>query len=168
MKLIDFLSAWDGVSHLYLKKIYSSISSDKQFTASLIRAIERKELESGVSWLLKHHLSSGHRLTPAQEEKLVGMLPHLSDTDCKLHVLQCMQYLSISKQHCDTYAGFVSECLAADNKFVRAWAYSGLYELAVRHPAYRKEAKASLALATKDPAASVRARARAVLKKGFG
>ncbi len=168
MKIADAIAAWDGKSVEYLKKLYISSTSSRQLAASLLRLMKRKDLQPGASWMLKQHLSAGHRLTPAQESTLASMLPDLADIDCKLHVLQCMQYMSIGKQHCDAYASFVSECLAADNKFVRAWAYSGLYELAVRHPAYRKEAKATLTRATQDPAASVRARARATLKKGFG
>ncbi len=167
MKLADALAAWDGKMADWLKELYILTGGGSTMSAALLRIMERKDTEAAASWMLKQQLSSGHRLDPAQEDMLAGILTKLANIDDKLHVLQCMQYLRISKKHCDAYASFVSACLAEDNKFVRAWAYSGLYELAVRHPEYRKEAEESLTKATKDPAASVRARARAVLKKGF-
>lgn len=62
---------------------------------------------------------------------------------------------------------FLRNCLISDNKFVRAWAYNGFYELALQYPAYKTEVKKFLDMAMKDEAASVKARVRNILKRGF-
>ncbi len=59
------------------------------------------------------------------------------------------------------------KCLEDDNKFVRAWAYNGFYELAKQYPEYRTEAGQLFEMALRDEAASVKARVRNVMKQGF-
>ena len=57
--------------------------------------------------------------------------------------------------------------LTDQNKFVRAWSYNGLYELATSFPSLRKEAERFFDMALADEAASVKARVRNIMKKGF-
>jgi hypothetical protein len=79
-----------------------------------------------------------------------------------------MDPLPIPKQQATKVEHFLNTCLTADHKFVRAWAYHGYHHLATSHPKYRDETTALLqdALET-ETAASVLARVRKLLKKGF-
>ena len=55
--------------------------------------------------------------------------------------------------------------LTATNKFVRAWSYNGLYELARRDPVYLPEVEQIFELALRDEAPSVKARIRNLQKE---
>jgi len=59
---------------------------------------------------------------------------------------------------------FLRVCLLDNNKFVRAWAYKGFYELAVQYP---KETRQFFEMAMRDEAPSVKSRIRNIMKKGF-
>ncbi len=62
---------------------------------------------------------------------------------------------------------FLRQCLTDGNKFVRAWAYNGFYEISVQYPEYKKETKLFFEMAMRDEAPSVKARIRNIMKKGF-
>ncbi len=62
---------------------------------------------------------------------------------------------------------FLRECLEDRNKFVRAWAYGGFHQLAVEHAEYRGEAVQLFEKALDEEAASVKARVRKVVERGF-
>ncbi len=62
---------------------------------------------------------------------------------------------------------FLRKCLTDENKFVRAWAYNGFYELSMPHSDYIAQTKQFLEMAMRDEAPSVKARIRNIMKKGF-
>ena len=74
---------------------------------------------------------------------------------------------AIPRTHKKNVETFLRECLVNDTKFVRAWAYSGLYELAFQYPEYKEEAKQLFEMAMRDEPASVKSRIRKVMKEGF-
>jgi hypothetical protein len=62
---------------------------------------------------------------------------------------------------------FVRIKLSDPNKFVRAWAYKGFYELAKAFPEYQTEASQFFEMAMRDEPASVKTRVGKILKQGF-
>jgi len=62
---------------------------------------------------------------------------------------------------------FLKKCLVDDNKFIRAWAYNGFYELSVQYPEHKDETKQFFEMAMRDEAPSVKSRIRNIMKKGF-
>ena len=88
--------------------------------------------------------------------------------ESKLHLLQCMAYLPVPKSQLPSVESFIRTNLTSDNKFVRAWAYSGFYQLARQVPTLQAEASALFhhALDT-ETAGSVRSRINRVIKLGF-
>lgn len=60
---------------------------------------------------------------------------------------------------------YLNVCLEHDNKFVRAWAYIGKFELSVQYKEYKLETMVLLEAALQNEAASVRARIRNIMKK---
>ena len=93
------------------------------------------------------------------------MLPKQVRWDAKLHLLQCLPYWIVMETAVSTIHSFLHNCLKEQNKFVRAWAYSGFYELAKQHPHFRTETKNLLAQASQEEAASIKARIRQIYKK---
>ena len=95
------------------------------------------------------------------------MLQSLEHWESRLHVLQSIPYMPIPGTHKKKVETFLRECLVDDVKFVKAWAYSGFYELAVQYPEYQDEAEQFFEMAMRDQPASVRSRIRNIMKKGF-
>lgn len=116
---------------------------------------------------MKKHLESNHSLSRAEIAIIYRLAPNLHALEAKLHILQSMAYMPVGEQEKQGVEVFLRNCLISDNKFVRAWAYNGFYELALQYPEYKAEVKNFLSMAMKDEAASVKARVRNILKRGF-
>ena len=114
---------------------------------------------------MKRHLELGNPLSVGECRSILGSLSVQQDWESKLHLLQCLPYLSIPDEDRVGLEQFLDTCVRSDKKFVRAWAYSGLGELALRFPQYREAVDGMLARAGASEVASVRARIRN-LRKG--
>ena len=122
-------------------------------------------MQVGATWLLKRHLECGGKLSSAQVRKIYASLDQLSEWEAILHVLQCMPEMPVPKGQIGKVAQFLRDCLAHKRPFVRAWAYNGFHELAVRHEIYREEMTRLIAHAAQNEAASVKARLRNIVKQ---
>ncbi|ABD81565.1 hypothetical protein [Saccharophagus degradans] len=167
MSLEQEILNWDGKSSADISEIYSHYSCDSDFTITLVDFCKPKDLQKGATWLLKKHLERNHRLSTAQIATIYQLVSNLNGWEAKLHILQSMAYMPVGEKEKQGVEVFLRNCLISDNKFVRAWAYNGFYELALQYPAYKTEVKKFLDMAMKDEAASVKARVRNILKRGF-
>ncbi len=84
-----------------------------------------------------------------------------------MHALQCLPFLTIDQSEKKLVETFLRITLSGQNKFVRAWSYNGFYELARQYPEYQAETKILFEMAMNDEAASVKARVRNLIRKGF-
>ena len=112
-----------------------------------------------------NYLESDQNLAANEVKKLFKALSTLKSWESKLHILQCIPYMSIGRSQKKDVEAFLRLCLSDSNKFVRAWAYNGFYELACQHSEYKDEAKLFLAMAMKDEAPSIKARIRNITKQ---
>jgi len=170
MSLKKVLADWDGKSANDIKAIFTAYHSMKGFQANLIVLINQSNdlaLQKAASWLLKYQLESGTSISTANVKKVYGALPSLTGWESQLHILQCIPYMPIAAAEKKAVELFLRQCLSHDNKFVRAWAYNGFFELACQYDAYREETEHFFSLALKDEAASVKARIRQIAKNGF-
>lgn len=158
---------WDGKSSHDITAIYDLYSKQDLFSSKLIEFTQQPELQKGATWLLKHHLECGWKIPTKEITKIYKLLPNLEHWEAKLHILQCIPYMPINKTSNKHVELFLRKCLLDNNKFVRAWAYNGFYLLSVQHPTYQQETQQLFELAMKDEAASVKARIRNIMKKGF-
>ena len=73
--------------------------------------------------------------------------------------------MTIAENQTEKLYYHLRHCLSDTNKFVRAWSYNGLAELAKQYPQYRGEVKQLFELAQNDDseAASVKARIRNIV-----
>ena len=167
MSLEQAILAWDGKSADDIEAVYLRYQGVSGFAASAVELTRRRDLETGATWLLKRHLQLGGRLSAAETTELFELAPGLQAWEARLHLLQSMLYLRIVEAEREKVEAFLRCSLQDDNKFVRAWAYGGFYELAKQYPAYRDEAQQLFELALRDEAPSVKARIRNVMKQGF-
>ncbi len=169
MSLEDELGQWDRKSKDFLASLFDRHNCQPGFLAGLVGMVDDPRLQSGATWLLKHHFDQGGE---PLDDKLVSAVynktPMLVHWDAKLHVLQCIKQMPVPDSQMRTVEAFVRHCLADDARFVRAWAYSGFCELARRFPQYQAEATHVLNEArASETAGSVLSRVRRELRRGF-
>ena len=149
----------------YVLEIYGRYAHTPSFISELTLLISQETTQSGATWLLKHYLEAKQPLGQAYINEIYRALPLLVKWDAKLHVLQSIQFMPIANSVNGRLHTFFHACLTEKNKFVRAWAYNGFYELALQHLEYIAEAQTLLESAQQEEAASVKARVRNILKR---
>ena len=169
MSLETEIREWDQKSVAAIAAIHAAHAVDADLIDQLLSLAGETELETGATWLIKHQLENRlAQLDQAQTLKLVALLPQLSGWEARLHCLQIFPFITLPREGGDLILRFVLDCSKDDNKFVRAWAYSGLHQLALTHPEYREQARVILETAQEsERAASVKVRLRRALKQGF-
>lgn len=164
MSLEQDLRNWDQKSASDIGAIYEEHCADASFIADLVQLAAQPDLETGATWLLKHHLEQGKGLDSKAVSGLFALAPDFSSWHARLHFLQCLPFLPISTEYKTDLEKFLRDCLMDRNKFVRAWAYNGFHEMSLRHPEYETESRQLIAMALRDEAPSVKARIRQILK----
>jgi hypothetical protein len=169
MNLFSDIATWDKKSVGVIIGIYNRYSAEPEFVEQIVSLTANEKLQSGSTWLLKHYLER-HKQPIARHlvEAIYLHLDKLGEWEAKLHVLQCIEYLPVPEIYKKKTELFVLENIDDEVKFVRAWAYSGYYRLAEQYPDLRQRVETLLTDALEnDPAASVKARIRKLLKHGF-
>ena len=167
MTLEQDVSTWDGKSSDDIKAVYSHHAGDPDFIECVIAMIRRGESMNGATWLLKHALDLGESLDEDSIHDIYQSLPELTDWQARLHVLQCLPRMPVSAEDRPAVEAFVRNGITDGNKFVRAWSYNGLHELARQYPELDEDARIILDIALRDEAPSVVARIRKIrTKKG--
>jgi len=158
---------WDGKSTVEIEEVYRLESTKSDFTSTIVALLIQESNQTGASWLLKKYLDNGNSLGGEEITSVYQCLDKLNDWGSKLHLLQCLPNIPVSDSYRELIERFVRNCLADKNKFVRAWAYGGFYLLADHFPEYRSEAVQFIDSAMLNEPASVKARIRNVIKRGF-
>lgn len=158
----DQLAAFDRKSPSVLTEAAAAHGSGKSYFDTLIdlSADENDSVSSGATWLIKYHAENGQALTSDQCVKLSGQLTCLTAWDAQLHICQSARLLPYPDKVAGRLLAFTRPLLAHERPFLRAWSLDLLCHLAERDHGIGSEAETALAHAEKDPAASVRARAR--------
>ena len=164
--LNSLLLTTEALTALQLEEVYLNYYQTDDFIITLIRSLSNPKQQKHASWLLKKHLESGFKPDAAQASEIYAQLSQLSDWAARLHLLQCIPLTSISEHDKQAIDIFLRTCLTDNNKFIRAWSYSGFYELAVQHPEYRDEVEKFFQMALRDEAPSIKARIRNIMKTG--
>lgn len=167
MDIEQEIASWDGKSAADIKAIYDAHHSDSSFSDTIIALSLTDACQNGATWLMKAWLEAGNSFEPSQIAKIYGALDQLKRWEAKLHVLQSIPYMPISKAESSNLYYFLKITLTDPNKFVRAWSYNGFYELSRQHSKYKDETKKYFEMAMRDESPSVKARIRNIMKKGF-
>jgi len=161
------IAAWDGKSSDDIHAIYNKHKNDAGFLLELTKHAQSASLQNGATWLIKQFVTNTSSIPGRDTQQILLLIPVLCGWKSKLHILQCMPYISIPTACSNMIESFVRECILDKNKFVRAWGYGGLYELARHFPQYREEAEKIMEMGLIDEPASVRARIRQITAQGF-
>lgn len=159
------LNNWDGKSTDTISSIYNQYVNSKVFIPTLVTLTKSTQLQKGATWLLKKYCENALKLSDNHIVEIYQNTCSLTSWEAKLHILQCISYMPIKHVSVKAVEIFLRQCLSERNKFVRAWAYHGFYELATQHPTFQQEVKAFFEMALRDEPASVKARIRNILKQ---
>lgn len=135
---------------------------DGRLLESLVTGVASASSAVPASWCLRAVLEEGVELDRGATAALCRALQRVTHDDARLHLCQSVQHLDIPSRNADQLARFLRAGADGEHKFVRAWAVDGFQHLARQHDRYRREAGEWLERARRDPAASVRARARRI------
>ncbi|HMH45533.1 MAG TPA: hypothetical protein VK557_18740 [Pyrinomonadaceae bacterium] len=140
--------------------------SKKSFVNQLVLLITPNEptLQIKATALLKRLAENEIRFTRPQLAAILDLLAEVTHWEAKLHLCQTLQHVEIPKGSETKVVWFLERCLAEENKFLRAWAYNGFYELAKQHHEYYDYAMEQLERAQKEKSAAVKARLRNIMK----
>lgn len=147
-----------------LERYYDLNHENEDFSDNLLNQLPDDEFENANTWLLKRYLENGNRLPENSEIKILDLLPHLSSWEAKLHLLQILPYITVPKSRSATIRKILLALIEENNKFIRAWAYNGLYYLQTCHPEYKTEMIILLNKAYSNEAPSIKARIRNILR----
>ena len=161
-RLRHALGNFDGKAVSMLAEIRAEFGGRKTFVSELVSlaADDEGAVSDGATWLIKNMLDEGNRLTSSQTEDLINCLDAIATWQAQLHVCQSVRHLDVPARQTEAFADWLDPLLQSDRPFLRAWSMDALQHLASRNPNLRRRADASLDAAQRDPAASVRARAR--------
>lgn len=163
--LEEALSAWDGKSRAQIAAVYDAQSDRTGFLAQLLNLLPDPHHQIGVTWLLKRYLEKNRAVNRHDAARIYLRFPGVEDWEARLHLLQCVPLLPIACEQKRTVATFLRTGLESDNKFVRAWSYSGFFELSEQHEEFENEMIDHVRYALAHEPASIQARLRQVLKK---
>jgi hypothetical protein len=162
--LIDKLKSWDGVHIEYLKKLYNSDNTNANFYENLVSiCTTEKDLQKVSTWLIKHHYDNGHTLSNSETERLLTSCNTAENWEAKLHLLQLLPHFELTEKSIIIADDFVRNCLTDSNKFVRAWAYNGLYELTKYIPELRTELEFICQRAMEIESAAIKSKVKKIL-----
>jgi len=161
------LQQWDGKRNQQLIQLYAQHGESKGFIDTLLEQLIHRHCQVASSWLLKYALEQQQSLSIEQRQLLCQSMLGELPWQARLHFLQCLPFVVIPDGKITLAEQFLKRGLAERNKFVRAWSYNGFYLLARQVPAFQNEVQHLLQQAINTESASVKARVRQLLKRGF-
>lgn len=166
MDLITELAAFDGKHTAPLETLATRLSPTAiliQELCTLARQGDAK-LQTATTWLLKRFQETGVVFASEQVQTCLALLHHVTDWEARLHLLQMLPGFAIPLTHKNALYHHLKTLLTDNKKFVRAWAYNGLVELAEQYPDLQVKVSELLARGQQEESASVRARIRNRIK----
>lgn len=162
--LIDKLKSWDGFHIEYLKNLYNTDKTNADFFGNLVTiCINEQDLQKATTWLIKHHYNSGQLLPKPLTAKLLTACKNVENWEAKLHLLQLFPHFELTEKSIAVVEDFARNCLTDNNKFVRAWAYNGLYELTKYIPELKTELEFICQRAMETESAAIKSKVKKIL-----
>jgi len=164
--LMKDLIQWDSKYVNELEVIYDKHVHKPDFSRTLIMLVkEEGSVQIGATWLLKKYLEESNNLKRSEVLVLFDTMDFLKEWQSQLHFLQMLPYIKLNVIDDQNLYQFLNGVIQSPNKFVRAWAYNGLFLLSQTYTAYQDEIYTVLDDALINEAPSVKARIRNILKE---
>ena len=164
MNLQDDIQAWDKKSKQDILNVYNRHSGNADFIRCLLDLSKHDDCSEGATWLLKHALENGLELNDQLIDGFCGLIELELPWQSILHILQLLPFITVPAQRRHQMMAFIRKSTEDENKFVRAWAYNGLYELANTYSEYRDGLSVVFDAAEETEPPAVKARIRNVKK----
>ncbi len=166
-RLEQRLLEYDGIAVSIPSEARITCREEAGFQKELLNLCfdERTAVADGATWILKAELEDGWELPADLTEYLVASLEKLHSWQAILHLCQIVEFLHLTPAQATLFMKWARGYADYNRPFVRAWALHARVVLGRSFEEHRDEAEQALANAEKDPAASVRARARNLRKK---
>jgi len=148
-----------------LEAIRDASPPSRGWIDALIAGVTDPRAGVPTTWMIRAYLARGVELSREQTAALLRSLARIEPDVARLHVCQLVVHLDIPARNAEQLARFLRGGISGRHKFTRAWALDALHRLALQYPRYRNEARLTLDRAGRDPAASVRARARRIVQE---
>lgn len=162
--LIDKLKLWDGIHIEYVTKLYEENMEDRDFFEDLVTVYNNEQdLQKATTWLIKHHYDNRKILPHILTEKLLSNCLTIENWEAKLHLLQIFPRFKLTETSTPILEKFIRNCLTDQNKFVRAWAYNGFYELTKYIPELKTEVQLICEIAMETESASIKSKVKKIL-----
>lgn len=162
--LSNRLAGFTGKEMSLLGETEAEFSSEPGYLDTLI-SLSSSEHSSGATWLLKFWCESGHPVSEAQTDALITHLGSREDWPTQLHLCQLSSFLNLEEANARRLGNWAAGLIQHKRPFVRAWALNALCISAGTATALLPQARRALKVASEDQAASVKARARSILKQ---
>lgn len=160
MTLRAAIAACDSKSTSELQEVFEQHETLVDLIPNLAKFSEDPKLEIAATWLIKRAVDKGHRPDSETEARILRLLPVAHTWQARLHVLQCIPKLTISKAVQTDIARTLYRLSKDRNNFIRAWAYSGLFYLSEQHRQHRARVDSILHRARQSESPAVKARLR--------
>lgn len=162
-RLIEVLGAWDGTHTNYLGQVYQTSCSDPSFADTLTQiCLEHPQLQIAATWLLKHAIEQTKDTSAEAVSELLKHWRQIDTWQVKLHLLQILPLIKLTEDILIDTEDFARSCLKDENKFVRTWAYQGLYEVSRHIPGLKREVSYLCERGMETESAAVKARIRKI------
>ncbi len=165
-RLSRAIAAFDGADPSVLAPVVAAFEPTADDLAGLVVLLQVGDEAARIaaSWVLARFLERGLPLLPAERRTIVARLEQEGAWQVRLYLCGAVRNLRTPPDAAAAAAASLQRLAADPHRHVRAAALDGLAALAVRFPALAPEARACLETALADPAPSVRARARVLLR----
>ncbi|MCC2605543.1 hypothetical protein [Planctobacterium marinum] len=150
-----------------LLNTYEHFKCTRRFESKLIACLKQTESDRAASWILKHHLEQGFQLDEAHSIQVLDCFMLMQHWESRLHILQSLSQISIASEVSHNLFQNLKALLDNSRKFIRAWAYNGIHEVALQYPYYQSEVASLLQRVDDTEVASVKARVNKILKTGY-
>ncbi|MBT8258065.1 MAG: hypothetical protein KJO49_06305 [Bacteroidia bacterium] len=157
------IEAWDGIHMDHLKSIYIQFLNDPEFFNNITEWSSDINLQAASTWLIKHHYDSGEELNETQIDRLIGISSELVQWEAQLHILQILPKIEFATEQLILIDDFARRCLKSENKFVRAWAYQGMFELYKYSVVDKEELRSLCEIAMETESASIKSKVRKII-----
>lgn len=156
------LKAYDGKAVSILSEVRARLGAADVFLLELSEFISCHEgfVADGATWLIKHSAEDGVEIGPRETAAIIERLSTVRSWQAVLHLCQIAKFLRFSPDQARTFAHWASHYLDHKRPFLRAWSMDAIQHAALSASDLSDLAESALAQATRDTAASVRARSR--------
>jgi hypothetical protein len=157
---------FDGTQVAVLERIFAGMTVDEAAVDEMLKIARRGEerFQCAGTWLLRRARDAGTQFTEAHTLAIVKMLTRIPTWVGQLHLLQILPHLKVPSAVRGPLYTSLKQLTTQENKFVRAWAFGGLYHLANSYPEYRQAVANMLTRALLEESAATKARIRNSVK----